>query len=151
MPQSLSQVWLHIIFSTKNRKMLLMDSDVREGVHAYLAGICSQLKSPALNIGGVADHVHILCNQSKHIAVKDLVQNLKQGSSKWVKQQWPNLGHFYWQSGYGVFSVSSSQVGRVHKYIENQEQHHRGLGFKDEFRVFLERYQVSYDERYVFD
>ena len=151
MPQSLSQIWLHIIFSTKNREPLLPDINVREKVHTYLAGICNQMKSPALIVGGIEDHVHILCNQSKNVALKDLVQNVKQDSSKWVKREWPNLKYFYWQQGYGAFSVSPPHVNKVRHYIATQEEHHRKVGFQDEFRSFLERYQVPYDERYVWD
>ena len=151
MPQSLSQIWVHIIFSTKYRSPFLLDRNVRQKVHAYLAGICHQLKSPALIVGGIEDHVHILCNQSKNIALKDLVQNLKQDSSKWIKREWRNLNYFYWQRGYGAFSVNPAQVDRVRNYIANQEEHHRKVGFKNEFRAFLERFQVAYDEHYVWD
>ena len=151
MPQSLSQVWLHIIFSTKNREPLLPDKQVREKVHAYLAGIWNQMKSPALIVGGIEDHVHILCNQSKNVALKDLIQKVKQDSSKWVKRQWPDLNHFYWQQGYGAFSVSPPHLDKVRHYIATQEEHHRKVGFQGEFRSFLERYQVPYDERYVWD
>ncbi|MCP4407437.1 MAG: IS200/IS605 family transposase [Gammaproteobacteria bacterium] len=151
MPQSLTRIWLHIIFSTKNREPLLTDKEVRKQVHAYLAGICKQMSSSALIIGGIADHVHILCNQSKNVALKDLIQKVKQGSSKWVKRQWPSLNYFYWQQGYGAFSVCPPHVDKVRDYIANQEEHHRKVGFQDEFRSFLERYQVPYDERYVWD
>ncbi len=151
MPQSLSQIWLHVIFSTKNRAPLLLDTQVREKVHAYLAGICNQMKSPALIVGGIADHVHILCNQSKNVALKDEIQNVKQDSSKWIKRQWPDLNDFYWQQGYGAFSVSPPHVDKVRHYIATQEEHHRKVGFQDEFRSFLERRQVPYDERYVWD
>lgn len=151
MPQSLSQIWLHIIFSTKNREPVLSDKQVREKVYAYLAGICNQMNSRALIVGGIADHVHILCNHSKNLALKDLIQNVKQDSSKWIKRQWPHLNHFYWQQGYGAFSVSPVHVDKVRHYIATQEEHHRNVGFQDEFRSFMERYQVSYDERYVWD
>ncbi|MDJ0842288.1 MAG: IS200/IS605 family transposase [Acidobacteriota bacterium] len=151
MPQSLYQIWLHIIFSTKNREPFLADKIIREQVHAYLAGICKQMSSHALIIGGVADHVHVLCNQSKNIATKDLVQNLKQDSSKWIKQQWSNLNNFYWQNGYGVFSVSPPHVGKVQQYIINQEEHHRKVDFQGEYRSFLNRYRILYNERYVWD
>jgi len=102
-------------------------------------------------VGGIEDHVHILCNQSKNLALKDLIQNLKQDSSKWIKREWPNLYSFYWQQGYGAFSVSPSHVDKVRHYIATQEEHHRKIGFQNEFRSFLERYQVPYDERYVWD
>ena len=149
--QSLSQIWLHIIFSTKDREPLLPDKTVREKVHAYLAGICNRMKSPALIVGGIEDHVHLLCSQSRNIALKNLVQNVKQDSSKWIKRQWPGLNEFYWQQGYGAFSVSPTRVKAVRNYIATQEEHHRKVGFQDEFRLFLERYRVSFDERYIWD
>jgi REP element-mobilizing transposase RayT len=151
MSQSLSQTWVHIIFSTKNREQLLPDRQVREKLYGYLAGICKQMKSPALIIGGVSDHVHILCNQSKNVALKDLIRNLKQESSKWIKREWPDLNYFYWQQGYGAFSVSPTHLEAVRQYIETQEEHHLKVGFQDEFRSFLQRYHVPFDERYVWD
>ena len=151
MSQSLSRTWIHIIFSTKDREPFLYESQIREKVHAYLSGVCTDLESPAVIIGGIADHVHILCNQSKNIAQKDLLRHLKQGSSKWIKREWPHLGNFYWQSGYGVFSVSPSHVDLVRDYIARQEEHHQQVGFQDEYRTILKKYNVPYDERYVWD
>jgi REP element-mobilizing transposase RayT len=151
MPHSLSQSWIHIIFSTKNREPLLENRSIREKVHAYLAGICLRMNSPASIVGGIADHVHILCNQSKNVALKDLIQNIKQSSSKWIKHEWPELNQFYWQSGYGAFSVSPLHIDKVHRYIEDQEEHHQNTGFQEEFRSFLERYRIPYDERYLWD
>jgi len=151
MPQSLSKIWIHIIFSTKNREPFFPDIEVRTKSHAYLAGICKQMNSPALIVGGVADHVHILCNQSKNLAMKDLIQNVKQDSSKWIKRQWPGLNYFHWQQGYGAFSVSPPQVDKVRHYIATQEEHHRNVGFQDEFRSILEGCHVPYDERFVWD
>ena len=151
MAQSLCQTWLHIIFSTRNREPLMNDKTLRRMVHAYLAGICNQMASPALKVGGIADHVHILCNQSKHLALKDLIQNIKQDSSKWIKRQWTHLDSFYWQQGYAAFSVSPTHVEKVCKYVATQEEHHRRKGFQEEFRSFLDRYQVPYDERHIWD
>jgi len=151
MPQSLSQIWVHIIFSTKHREPMLNGNPMQKEVHAYLSGICKKMESPALSIGGMPDHVHILSNLSKNISLQDLVQNLKQSSSKWIKRQWPDLDDFYWQGGYGAFSVSPLHLGKVQKYIANQEKHHREFDFQDEFRMFLERYRVSFDNRFLWD
>ena len=130
---------------------MLAKKSVREEVFAYLAGICKKMDSPAMIIGGIADHVHILCRQSKNVALKDLIQHLKQDSSKWVKRQWSGFDYFYWQRGYGAFSVSPPHIAKVREYILNQEAHHREVGFQDELRSFLERYQVPYDERHIWD
>lgn len=126
---------------------LLPDKQIREKVHTYLAGICNQMNSPALIVGGVSDHVHILCNLTKNVALKDLMQNIKQDSSKWIKREWPDLNYFYWQQGYGAFGVSPPHRDKVRHYIADQEAHHHKVGFQDGHRSFLERYQVPYDER----
>lgn len=151
MTQSLSQILVHIIFSTKNREPLLPNQQVCQMVHAYIAGICNQMKSPALIVGGVEDHIHILCNQSKNIALKDLVQNIKQDSSKWIKRKWPELSYFYWQQGYAAFSVSPVYVEEVRAYINNQVDHHKKVQFKDELRLFLTKYKVPFNEQYLWD
>jgi len=106
MPQSLSQIYLHVMFSTKDRTAFLNDHEFRGRVHAYLVGICDNLGCPTLRIGGVADHVHILCRFSKTIEVSNLVRDLKRDSSKWIKDEQPQLAKFHWQRGYGAFSVS---------------------------------------------
>ena len=151
MPQSLCRNWIHSIFSTKNRVGFLGDPSVAQQMHAYLAKICQELGSPAALIGGVEDHVHILCNQSKNICTADLIGELKRESSKWIKTLGGDLTGFYWQNGYGAFSVSHSQVPTVKGYIRNQPEHHRKTTFKDELREFLRKYELEYDERYVWD
>ncbi|HEV3079885.1 MAG TPA: transposase [Gemmataceae bacterium] len=108
MPQSLSQIYLHVVFSTKNRARYLQNNELRIKVHAYLAGICKNLESPAIIIGGVEDHVHILCRLSKNISVANFVRELKRDSSKWLKIESSELSDFYWQAGYGAFSSSPS-------------------------------------------
>src|SRR5262249_47229523 len=125
MPQSLAQIYLHIIFSTKDREPLLVDAVFRKRVHAYLAGICQQYESPAIVIGGVGDHVHILNRFGRTIDVATLIRETKRESSKWVKENMPKLQGFHWQAGYGAFSVSPSHVDVLVRYIENQEEHHR--------------------------
>jgi putative transposase len=151
MPQSLSQIYLHIVFSTKHRQPFLTDPTLRREVHAYLAGACRNLESPSLTVGGVADHVHILVRFSKSIAVATLVREVKRESSKWIKPRGRGLASFQWQEGYGAFSISPSHVDALERYIARQEEHHRRESFQDEFRRLLKKYQVTYDERYVWD
>jgi REP element-mobilizing transposase RayT len=149
MPQSLSKVLVHLIFSTKNREPLIVP-ETRPRLHAYFVGILDNLKSPSLQTGGVADHVHILFALCRTISQAELVMELKKSSSKWMKAD-GGVPCFSWQAGYGVFSVSESQADAVITYIQHQEDHHRRITFQDEFRKFLERYKVAYDERYVWD
>lgn len=151
MPQSLSKVLLHIVFSTKNRYPFLNDKNVREEMHAYLGGTCNNLECPVVIVGGVADHVHILCSLSRNQSMASLVGEIKRSSSKWVKTKSPMLSKFAWQNGYGAFSVGESEVERVKKYIANQEEHHRKKTFQDEYRLFLMENEVEFDERYVWD
>jgi REP element-mobilizing transposase RayT len=151
MPQSLAQIYLHIAFSTKHRETYLKDEGLRNRTHAYLAGICKNLKSPSLIVGGVEDHVHILCRLSKNLAVSDFLRELKRDSSKWVKVQTPANPSFHWQLGYGAFSISPSHVNQLRRYIANQEEHHRRETFQDEFRRLCKKYGVDIDERYVWD
>jgi putative transposase len=151
MSQSLSKIWTHLIFSTKERYPFLSDETVRRDMHAYLASILKANHCPTLIVGGVGDHVHSLFVLSKNHSIAGIVWAIKRGSSKWVKGQAPNLRKFHWQEGYGAFSVSQSDVERVRGYILNQETHHRRKTFQDEFRKFLKAYEVEYDERYVWD
>ena len=151
MPQSLVQVYVHIVFSTKHRKPFLKDKEFRERTHRYLAGICKNLNSPALIIGGVEDHVHILCRLGKTIEIADLIRDLKRDSSKWVKAEQPRLAEFHWQQGYGAFSISPAHVDALNDYIANQEEHHRHESFQDEFRRLCTKYGLEIDERYVWD
>ena len=151
MPQSLSKIWTHLIFSTKEKFPFLSDETVRHDMHAYLASILKANHCPTLLVGGVPDHVHSLFVLSKNHSIASIVWQIKRSSSKWVKSQGPDLSKFHWQEGYGAFSVSQSDVERVQRYIANQETHHRRKTFKDEFRGFLKKYEVEYDERYVWD
>ena len=149
MAQSLAQIYLHIVFSTKDRTPFLNDKDLRDEMHGYLGGACNILDSPVLRIGGTEDHVHILCRLSRKYAIADLLRKLKQNSSKWVKTKNPALSDFYWQDGYGAFSVSPAHVPALRRYIEDQEEHHRKETFQDEFRRLLVKYGIEWDERYV--
>ncbi|MCR9296309.1 MAG: IS200/IS605 family transposase [bacterium] len=151
MPQSLVQIYVHLIFSTKDRKPFLKDPRTRDQMHRYLAGICANVDCPALIVGGVQDHVHLLCRLGKTIDVADLIRDLKRDSSKWIKSQAGDLNEFHWQSGYGGFSISPSHVDGLMEYIADQENHHRRESFQDEFRRICEKYGLSIDERYVWD
>ncbi len=151
MPQSLAQVYLHLVFSTKHREAFLTDETLRVEMHKYLAGGCINLECPSLEIGGVDDHVHILCRLSRKISIADLVAELKRESSKWIKIRDPQQARFHWQDGYGAFSISPSHVDPLKQYIVDQVEHHRRERFQDEFRRLLEKYEMEYDERYVWD
>jgi REP element-mobilizing transposase RayT len=151
MPQSLSKILIHAVFSTKDRRPLLQDSALRTEMHRYLGGILNQLDCQALTIGGADDHVHALFCLPRTRSVADAIKELKRGSSLWVKERYPGVQSFAWQSGYGAFSIGFSQLEAVRQYIAGQEEHHKRHSFQDELREFLKRYQVAYDERYIWD
>jgi REP element-mobilizing transposase RayT len=151
MPQSLAKVLIHIVFSTKNRATFLKNQKVREALFAYGAGTLQELDCPAVVIGGVEDHIHILCLLARTITIAKLVETIKTSTSKWIKTQGPNYRGFYWQGGYGAFSVSESQKAKVREYIQNQEEHHRIVTFQDEFRRLCAKHGIQIDERYVWD
>jgi REP element-mobilizing transposase RayT len=150
MGQSLVKNYLHIVFSTKHRQPLILPLYEPE-LHGYLGGICNNLECQPLKIGGYTDHIHILCTLSKKIALIKLVEELKSHSSRWIKTLDPSLSNFYWQDGYGAFSVNPSETGRVINYIANQHEHHSKKSFQDEYRAILKKYDMEYDERYVWD
>ena len=150
MSQSLSKILLHVVFSTKNRERWLEDA-MQPGLHAYLAGACRAVGSEAYRVGGADDHVHIACTLPRTLTVSKLLEEIKKSSSVWVKDQNDRFRLFAWQSGYGAFSLGQSQLPVVLRYIDNQREHHRSHTFKEEFLSFLERYDVDYDERYLWD
>jgi len=151
MPQSLSAVYIHLVFSTKDRRPFLRDKATREALHAQLGGISKRLDCPPLLVGGVEDHVHLLARFSRTITQADWVKELKRVSNSWLKDHGGDLADFAWQGGYSDFSVSQSNVERVKKYIANQEHHHRKRGFQDELRELLRKHDLEWDERYVWD
>jgi putative transposase len=151
MSQSLSNVIVHVVFSTKDRCPFLRDRELRERLHSQLGGTSKTLNCPPIITGGVEDHIHLLARQSRTITLAEWVKELKRVTSIWIKEQSPRLDAFAWQSGYGAFSVSQSQRDKVAEYIEQQEEHHRTQDFKSEFRQFLIRHEVEFDERYVWD
>jgi putative transposase len=151
MPQSLSAVYLHLVFSTKERRPFLKDQVLRSECHAYLGGISKKLECPVILAGGVEDHVHLLARQSRSIAQADWVKELKRASSLWIKERDPAAKEFAWQAGYGVFSVSFSHLEKVTEYIARQEEHHRVRSFQDELRAMLAKHRIEWDEKYLWD
>lgn len=150
MPQSLVKNYLHIVFSTKHRQPFIQPP-IEEELHAYLGGVCNRLEYQSIKVGGYTDHVHILCRLSQKIALMKLLEEVKSHSSKWIKSKGEAYHNFYWQNGYGAFSVAPSQVDSVIKYITNQHEHHQQQTFKQEYRSMLADYQAVFDERNVWD
>jgi REP element-mobilizing transposase RayT len=150
MPQSLSRVLVHLVFSTKNREPTLVPA-IRQELHPYLAGTLDHIDCPSLQVGGVEDHVHLLFGLSRTRTIASVVETVKTSSSKWLKTKDARLSAFHWQSGYGAFSVSQSEADKVVAYIRNQPRHHQKMTFQDEYRRFMELHRVEFDERYVWD
>jgi len=150
MSQSLVKNLIHLVYSTKHREPWI-PKEFKEDLYSYQAGIFKQWDSPAIIIGGVEDHVHALFSQLKNHALKKIVEEVKKGSSKWMKIDGPRNKEFYWQNGYAAFSVSQSNAHEVKEYIRNQEEHHRKMTFQEELRALLDRHQIEFDERYLWD
>ena len=150
MPQSLVKNYIHITFSTKSRHPFI-DRGIKEELFSYLGGICKTLECNPVIVGGDKDHVHILCLLSRKIALMKLIEELKSHSSKWIKTKGQQYQKFYWQNGYGGFSVHPEQTDVVKNYILTQEEHHGKRTFKDEYRAFLKEYNINYDEQYLWD
>ena len=151
MPQSLSKIYIHLIFSTKDRYPFLEDEEIRNQLHASLATVLSNLKCPTILINSMPDHIHLLFRLHRTITVAKTVEDIKKGSSKWLKSKSPGLAKFAWQTGYGAFSVSESNAPSVANYIRNQTEHHRTKSFQEEYREFLSKHQIEYDEQYLWD
>jgi putative transposase len=150
MPQSLVKNYLHITFSTK-RRYPFIDDNIKDELFKYLGGICKNLECYPIIVGGYKDHVHILCLLSRKIALMNLIEEVKTHSSKWIKTKGKQYQRFYWQGGYGAFSVRYDQLGAVEKYISNQERHHSRRSYKDEYREYLQNNEIDWDERYIWD
>ena len=150
MPQSLSKVIVHIVFSTKDREPWL-DENVRPRMHAYLATICRDLGAEFVHVGGVADHVHIITTLPRTLSQAQLIEHTKKTSSKWIKAINTRYRGFSWQRGYGAFSASPSQLETVVQYVDSQLEHHRTRTFQEEYREILRKHRVDFDERYVWD
>lgn len=150
MPQTLTAIYLHVIYSTKSRETLIT-TDLAPRVHGYLGGITREVGAVPLATGGANDHVHQLISITPSIALAELMRVVKTNSSRWVHELGAAHARFAWQSGYAAFSVSKSNLDSVRKYIANQDEHHRTVSFQDELIAFLKRHAVAYDPRYVFD
>ena len=150
MSQSLSNIIVHLVFSTKNRRPLLRDEE-RGELHAYITGILSNHDSLLIAINSVSDHIHILFVQSKNHAPAKVIEQVKTGSSKWIKEKVAWYADFAWQGGYGEFSVSQSHVEAVRDYIRSQPEHHAKEDFQAEFRRFCEKNGKPLDEKYAWN
>ena len=150
MPQSFSSILVHLVFSTKNREPWIR-APIESQLHAYGTTVLKNAGCPALALNGTADHLHSLFRLSRTKSVAEVVEELKTSTSKWIKTKGPNFQGFHWQSGYGAFSVSQSNVTSVIDYIRNQSEHHRGISFQDELRALLHKYEIAIDERYAWD
>jgi REP element-mobilizing transposase RayT len=150
MPQSLSLVLLHVVFSTKDHRACL-DKSIRPGLYKYLATVARNAGCECYRVGGVADHVHFAIRLSRTITIAKLIEELKTSSSKALKTDLATIDDFAWQRGYGAFSVAPSDLSALLTYIDNQEEHHRTRTFQEEYRAFLQKYGVEFDERYVWD
>lgn len=150
MPQSLARLHIHLIFSTKHRQPLITDP-VRDALHAYMATVLKNLGCAPVLINSMPDHVHILFELARTVSVSQAVEEVKKSSSRWIKTQGTEFASFAWQAGYGAFAVSESNVPTVRDYIAHQQEHHRRKSFQEEYRAFLERHGVVYDEKYVWD
>jgi REP element-mobilizing transposase RayT len=150
MPQSLTKNYIHITFGTKFRQPFI-DAAIKEELFSYIGGICKNLECYPVAVGGYRDHIHILCILSRKLPLMKLIEEVKSHSSKWIKTKGSRYRNFYWQRGYGAFSVRINDVDVVERYILNQEEHHRIRTFQEEYRRFLDEYEIEYDERYVWD
>jgi REP element-mobilizing transposase RayT len=150
MPQSLSSILIHLVFSTKHREPYIT-SEIEPELHAYLAAVFHECHSPALAVNGTANHIHALFKLARTVAVAEVVEEVKKRSSKWAKTKGDLYRNFQWQTGYGAFSIGQSNVTALKNYIAEQKEHHRHKPFEEEYRSFLKKYGVEYDERYVWD
>ena len=150
MPQSLSQVILHLVFSTKERRPLI-DPRIRAPLHAYLATVCRDMDCEAYRVGGTADHVHIAARLARTVSIAEVLERAKKTSSVWIKLQAPAYRRFSWQVGYGAFSIGWSQLPGLVRYIDRQAAHHRKRTFQEEFLELLRKYRVSHSEDHLWD
>ena len=150
MPQSLSSILVHLVYSTKNRHPYITP-EIETELHPYLATVFREMDCPSLAINGTEDHIHALFRLARTAAICDVVEEVKKRSSKWIKTKGPALLSFQWQAGYGAFSIGESGVDPLRRYIANQKQHHRRQTYQDEVRAFLAKYGIEYVERYVWD
>ena len=150
MAQSLAKMILHIVFSTKDR-LPFVHPDIEQDLYSYICGISNNLQCPVFKIGGMPDHLHLCCLLSRTITVRDLMEKIKANSSAWIKTKGVQYRKFAWQHGYGAFSIGQSQLLTLERYIDNQKEHHRKKGYQEELRGLLRKYQIDYDENYLWD
>ena len=150
MPQSLASILVHLVFSTKNRQPLI-HPEIESELHPYLATVFRNLDSPTLALNGTEDHLHVLFRLSRKKSIAEVVEEIKTSSSRWIKGNGVQYADFYWQNGYGAFSIGESGVKALKRYIADQKEHHRRKTFQDEYREFLAKYRIEYDERYIWD
>lgn len=150
MANTYSQIYLHIIFSTKSRQHRI-PSEHKDALHRFIIGIINNRKAKAYAVNSMPDHVHILLSIAPDLTTSDLVRDIKAGASKFINDNKWVPYEFHWQKGYGVFSCSQSSVDAVVKYIANQEEHHKKQSFQEEYLEFLKRYGIEFDLKYVFD
>lgn len=150
MSQSLSKLSIHLVFHIKYNSPYIKKEN-RGQLYSYINGIIKNCQSIPIAINGVHNHIHILCVMSKNISLKDLVNKIKSNSSRWLRQQEFYYNDFHWQGGYGAFAVSSSQISRTKRYIDNQEEHHRKMNSKNEYLLLLNKHEIKYDQSYLFD
>jgi len=151
MPQSLSVVYLHLVFSTKDRRPFFRDNTTRESLHAYLGAVAKELDCVPIQVGGVEDHIHLLARFGRKITQAEWVKELKRVSNLWLKEQGPEFADFEWQAGYAIFSVSHSNLDAVRQYVTAQEEHHQKMSFQDELRAMLKKHELTWDEKYLWE
>ncbi len=150
MANTYSKIYIQIVFSVKGRQSLIQN-EWKEELYKYICGIINGNEQKVYAIGGVADHLHILISIKPNIAISDLVRDIKANSSKWVNEKRFVNCKFHWQEGFGAFSYAQSQIDTVIAYINNQEMHHQKRTFKDEYLDLLQKFNVKYDEKYLFE
>lgn len=150
MAQTLVNLMVHVVFSTKNRESLIT-REIEPELFAYIGGILKNKECRLLDAGGTADHVHLLISQSKNLALSSLMKDVKKDSSSWIKTKGREFRSFHWQDGYGAFSIGTPMIAGLKKYLANQKEHHRKRGFKEELIEFLKEYGIEYDERYLWN
>ena len=153
MPQSLSQIHVHLVFSTKNRIPFLTNDDIRAEMHNYLGGLSNKHHCPVMCVGGATDHIHILALLGRETSQADWVRDLKRASSLWIKERFKGMGldDFAWQSGYGCFTIHPEYLKKTIDYVENQMEHHKKMSFQEEYRAALTKLGIQWDERYVWE
>jgi REP element-mobilizing transposase RayT len=150
MPQSFASLHFHIVFSTKNRQPMIV-ADIRDRLYGYIGGILNDNDCKLIAAGGMPDHVHLLASIGKELSISAALRLIKSNASKWIHEEFPDHREFAWQAAYGAFAVSFSKLGKVDEYIANQEEHHRKVGFKDEFKSLLINHEIAFDEKYLWD